>query len=144
MAPALADKSLIRLDRATVDGRRDAAPGIAILGFLDLRDRRSGLPDHWIAGAHVDGPDWRLPIVGIDLSALIVSTVAILAHFVWTYPAAYLLTRLGSRTRRADPVPPRQRVFAVSFTGVRGIVSLAAALGLPLAVPVAHHFRIAI
>jgi NhaP-type Na+/H+ or K+/H+ antiporter len=32
----------------------------------------------------------------------------------------------------------------VSFTGVRGIVSLAAALGLPLAVPVAHHFRIAI
>jgi hypothetical protein len=67
MAPALADKSLIRLDRATVGGCRDTAPGIAILGFLDLRDRGSGLPDHWIAGAHVDGPDWRLPIIGIDL-----------------------------------------------------------------------------
>ena len=67
-------------------------------------------------------------------SALIVSTVVILARFVWTYPAAYLLTRLGSRTRHAAPVPPWQWVFAVSFTGVRGIVSLAAALGLPLAV----------
>jgi monovalent cation/hydrogen antiporter len=41
---------------------------------------------------------------------------------------------LGSRTRRVDPAPTWQRVFAVSFTGVRGIVSLAAALGLPLAV----------
>ncbi len=67
-------------------------------------------------------------------SALVVSTLVILARFVWTYPVAYLLTRLGFWIRHADPVPTWQRVFAVSFTGVRGIVSLAAALGLPLAV----------
>jgi Na+/H+ antiporter len=67
-------------------------------------------------------------------SALIVSALVILARFVWTYPAAYLLTRLGFGIRRADPVPTWQRAFAVSFTGVRGIVSLAAALALPLAV----------
>src|SRR4029077_20303218 len=67
-------------------------------------------------------------------SALIVSTLVILARFVWTYPAAYLLARLGVWIQRADPVPTWQRAFAVSFTGVRGIVSLAWALALPLAV----------
>jgi monovalent cation/hydrogen antiporter len=66
-------------------------------------------------------------------SALIVSTLVILARFVCTYPATYLLTRLGFWIRRADPVPTWQRVFAVSFTGVRGVVSLAAALAPPLA-----------
>jgi len=35
--------------------------------------------------------------------------------------------------RRRDPSPPWQWVFVLAFTGVRGIVSLAAALAIPLA-----------
>ena len=49
-------------------------------------------------------------------SALIVSTVVILARFVWNYPATYLLTRLVIWIRRADPVPTWQRIFAVSIS----------------------------
>ena len=67
-------------------------------------------------------------------SALVVSTVLILARFVWSYPTAYLSARLNFWGRRADPAPTWQAVFAVSVTGIRGIVSLAAALALPLAV----------
>lgn len=66
-------------------------------------------------------------------SALVVSAVVIVARFVWNYPAAYLPPGLNPWIRRRDAPPPWQWVFAVSFTGIRGIVSLAAALALPLA-----------
>lgn len=69
----------------------------------------------------------------LAVSALVVSGVVILARFIWSYPAAYLPAGLNPWIRRKDPVPPWQWVFAVSFTGIRGIVSLAAALALPLA-----------
>jgi monovalent cation/hydrogen antiporter len=63
---------------------------------------------------------------------LIVSGVVIVARFVWTYPATYLPRWLVPSIRRRDPAPPWQWPFAISFTGVRGIVSLAAALAIPL------------
>jgi len=42
--------------------------------------------------------------------------------------------------RRADPSPPWQWAFALSFTGVRGIVSLVAALAIPLTTPAGEPF----
>jgi len=66
-------------------------------------------------------------------SAAIVSAVVILARFVWMYPATYLPRWLSARLAGRDPAPPWQWPFALAFTGVRGIVSLAAALALPLA-----------
>jgi CPA1 family monovalent cation:H+ antiporter len=68
----------------------------------------------------------------LAVSALVVSAVVILARFVWAYPAASLPAQVNPWIRRKDPVPPWQWVFAVSFTGIRGIVSLAAALALPI------------
>jgi CPA1 family monovalent cation:H+ antiporter len=64
-------------------------------------------------------------------SAAAFSAVVILARFVWTYPATYL-PRLIPAIGRRDPAPPWQWPFAIAFTGVRGIVSLAAALAIPL------------
>jgi monovalent cation/hydrogen antiporter len=66
------------------------------------------------------------------MSGLIVSAVVIVARFVWTYPATYLPRWLLPSIRRKDPSPPWQVPFVLSFTGVRGIVSLAAALAIPL------------
>ncbi len=66
-------------------------------------------------------------------SAAIISAVVILARFVWMYPATYLPRWTSARLRRRDPAPPWQWPFALASTGVRGIVSLAAALALPLA-----------
>ena len=67
------------------------------------------------------------------LFAAVISAVVIGARFVWIYPATYIPRWLWPRLRRRDPSPPWQWVFALAFTGVRGVVSLAAALAIPFA-----------
>lgn len=64
-----------------------------------------------------------------------VSVAAILARIVWVFPATYLPRWLSARVRAADPYPPARGVFIVSWAGMRGVVSLAAALALPLDFP---------
>jgi monovalent cation/hydrogen antiporter len=64
--------------------------------------------------------------------AAVVSGVVILARFVWMFPATYLPRWLIPSIARKDPAPPWQWPFLLAFTGVRGIVSLAAALAIPL------------
>jgi Na+/H+ antiporter len=65
-------------------------------------------------------------------SAAVVTVAVILARFVWIYPATYLPRWLIPAIARKDPSPPWQWPFVLGFTGVRGIVSLAAALAIPL------------
>jgi Na+/H+ antiporter len=79
-----------------------------------------------IAGIHGDS------LIGLAVSAALVCAVVILARFVWMYPATYLPRWLIPSVARDDPSPPWQWPFALAFTGVRGIVSLAAALAIPL------------
>jgi CPA1 family monovalent cation:H+ antiporter len=67
------------------------------------------------------------------VAGAIVSVVVIVTRFIWMYPATYLPRWLSPTLARRDPAPPWQWPFALAFTGVRGIVSLAAALALPLA-----------
>ena len=64
-------------------------------------------------------------------AAAVVSIVVILARFVWMFPATYLPRWLIPAIARNDPAPPWQWPFVLGFTGVRGIVSLAAALAIP-------------
>src|ERR1700726_2944842 len=68
----------------------------------------------------------------LAVAALVTIVAVIAARFVWIYPAIYLPRWLMPALRRKDPYPIWQRPFILSFTGVRGIVSLAAALALPL------------
>ncbi|HLF38364.1 MAG TPA: Na+/H+ antiporter [Burkholderiales bacterium] len=63
----------------------------------------------------------------------LVSAVAIAVRFAWIYPATYLPRMLSARLRELDPAPPEAALFIMSWCGMRGIVSLAAALALPLA-----------
>jgi monovalent cation/hydrogen antiporter len=65
------------------------------------------------------------------LSAVVVSAVVIVARFIWIYPATYLPRWLIPWIGRKDPAPPWQYPFLLAFAGVRGIVSLAAALAIP-------------
>jgi Na+/H+ antiporter len=67
----------------------------------------------------------------LAISALVVCAVVILARFIWMFPATYLPRWLIPSIRRNDPEPPWQWPFALAFTGVRGTVSLAAALAIP-------------
>ena len=68
----------------------------------------------------------------LAVSAVIVCLVVIIARFVWMYPATYLPRWLSRTVARRDPAPPWQWPFALAFTGIRGMVSLAAALAIPL------------
>jgi CPA1 family monovalent cation:H+ antiporter len=61
----------------------------------------------------------------------VVSLVAIAVRLVWVPVATYLPRRLSAEVRRRDPAPAFKPVFLVSWTAMRGIVSLAAALALP-------------
>jgi len=66
------------------------------------------------------------------VSALVVGVVVIVARFIWVFPATYLPRWLVPAIRRKDPSPPWQWPFILGFTGIRGVVSLAAALAIPL------------
>jgi CPA1 family monovalent cation:H+ antiporter len=57
--------------------------------------------------------------------------IIIAARFVWVYPATYIPRWVNRALARRDPSPPWQGPFFLSFTGVRGVVSLAAALAIP-------------
>jgi Na+/H+ antiporter len=67
------------------------------------------------------------------LSAAVVSAAAVAARFAWVFPATYVPRWLSPRLRVRDPAPPWTFPFLLSVTGVRGVVSLAAALALPIA-----------
>ncbi len=58
--------------------------------------------------------------------------VVIAARFMWIYPAAHIPRWLSPLLARRDPVPPWSWLFTLAFVGVRGVVSLAAALAIPL------------
>jgi Na+/H+ antiporter len=79
------------------------------------------------------------PLDDILIATALVTVMIVVARFAWVFPATYL-PRLIQRIRSRDPSPPWQWVFVLSFTGVRGAVSLAAALALPFALPNGEAF----
>jgi Na+/H+ antiporter len=56
----------------------------------------------------------------------------ILLRMIWVFPNAYIPRLLSRRIRETEPPPTWQGVFVVGWTGLRGAVSMAAALALPL------------
>jgi len=68
----------------------------------------------------------------LALACLAVCTVLIAVRFVWVFVATYLPRFLIPALARKDPAPPWRNTFVVAFTGIRGVVSLAAALSIPL------------
>ena len=65
--------------------------------------------------------------------ALIAGTV-IAVRMAWVFPFTYIPRLLFRRVRERDPSPPWQHTLLVAWTGMRGAVSLAAALALPLTI----------
>jgi monovalent cation/hydrogen antiporter len=63
--------------------------------------------------------------------AAAVCGVVIAARLVWVFPGAYLPRLVSRRVREREPAPTWQAVTVVGWSGMRGVVSLAAALALP-------------
>jgi CPA1 family monovalent cation:H+ antiporter len=84
----------------------------------------------------------QLPMVvgelaGISASVIAISSLAVLAtvigvRLVWVYVFAYLPRMLFKGIRDREPAPTPAQVFVVAWAGMRGVVSLAAAFGVPL------------
>lgn len=67
--------------------------------------------------------------------AALVGAVTIIARMVWVFPGAYLPRWLSRKIRETEPPLPWQNVFIVSWAGMRGAVTLAAALSIPMLMP---------
>lgn len=89
---------------------------VFILIGLQLPNVRAGLEDQTAA----------------ELTAAVLAVVAtvIVVRVLWVFPATYL-PRLIPQVRARDPFPPWQIPVIESWAGLRGVVSLAAALALP-------------
>jgi CPA1 family monovalent cation:H+ antiporter len=86
-------------------------------------------------------PDILHAAVGKDRStreliwdALFISFAIIVIRIVWVFPATYLPRLLFKHIRKKDPYPSWRHVMVTAWTGMRGVVSLAAALALPLTI----------
>ncbi len=63
-------------------------------------------------------------------AAVAIALLVIVVRLLWIYPTAWL-ARLIPAVKRNDPLPPAGVLTVIGWTGMRGIVSLAAALALP-------------
>jgi CPA1 family monovalent cation:H+ antiporter len=62
----------------------------------------------------------------------LVTGVVVATRIVWVVPLTYLPRLLSQRIREKDPYPPWQQPAFVCWTGMRGAVTIAAALAIPL------------
>jgi CPA1 family monovalent cation:H+ antiporter len=62
----------------------------------------------------------------------IVSIATIGSRLIWVFSGTYLPRRMSKRIREHEVRPPVRNVLVVAWSGMRGVVSLAAALALPI------------
>ena len=94
---------------------------VFILIGLELRPLLARLEDH---------DPWQLAALGLAVSAALIAS-----RFAWLFPATWLPRALSRSLRERDPMPPWSHVAVLSWAGMRGVVSLAAALALPAEFP---------
>jgi len=76
-------------------------------------------------------------LIGMDfrkalISGALFSLMLVVLRIVWTYPGAYLATAIRRHIQHQQfDWPKANQVFVVGWTGMRGVVALAAAVSLP-------------
>lgn len=63
--------------------------------------------------------------------AIAATLTVIVSRFLWVFPSSHLTRLLIPRLSERDPTPPSSILLIMSWAGMRGVVSLAAALALP-------------
>jgi CPA1 family monovalent cation:H+ antiporter len=61
------------------------------------------------------------------VAGTLVTLAAVVARIVWVFPATYIPRWVSRRVRERDPAPRWQVPAVISWTGMRGVVTLAAA-----------------
>jgi monovalent cation/hydrogen antiporter len=66
------------------------------------------------------------------LYGMVFSVTLIVFRLLWTFPGALVSNFVRRRVfHQKEPLPPPWQIFVVGWTGMRGVVSLAAAIALP-------------
>ena len=78
-----------------------------------------------------------LELVGLGV---LTSIVAMVVRLLWVYPVAWLPRWLAGSLRPDEPALARPELGIIGWCGMRGIVSLAAALALPATLPGGEPF----
>jgi Na+/H+ antiporter len=89
---------------------------VFVLIGLQLPSILNSMAEHW----------WPRPFY----QALIISAICIVVRFIWIFPGAYVPYFLFKKIRVSEEMPDWRQVTIVGWCGMRGIVSLAAALTL--------------
>jgi CPA1 family monovalent cation:H+ antiporter len=77
----------------------------------------------------------RHPLSELVLLGSVVSAVAIAVRFAWVFPVAVMPSWLAGVIHDRGPTPKARELAIISWCGMRGIVSLAAALAIPVSLP---------
>ncbi len=73
-------------------------------------------------------------VIEILLYGSVISIATIVVRLIWIYPGAYLPRWMSKEIRKNEARPSWKGVTIVGWAGMRGVVSLAAALALPLTI----------
>lgn len=71
-------------------------------------------------------------VTELILYSLAVIATLFLTRLIWIYAVAYFSRKLVPSIARRDPMPSWQMLFVVSWAYMRGIISLAASLAIPI------------
>jgi Na+/H+ antiporter len=71
-------------------------------------------------------------LMQLTVNGILISVTAIGVRLLWVPMAAWVPRLVSASLRGRDPMPPWQNLFILGWSGMRGVVSLAAALALPL------------
>jgi NhaP-type Na+/H+ or K+/H+ antiporter len=82
----------------------------------------------------------RYPLSQLMLMGAAITVVAVVVRFAWVYPAAWLPRWFPGLVNPQVPQLRRRELGIISWCGMRGIVSLAAALALPATLPNGEPF----
>jgi CPA1 family monovalent cation:H+ antiporter len=66
------------------------------------------------------------------LYGVVISILIIVIRILWVYPAAFIPRWLFKSIRDTEPKPNLKSIFLIGWSGMRGVVSLASALAIPL------------
>ena len=94
--------------------------GLQLPGILDNLEGTSG---------------WTLLGYGAAVGATVV-----VVRMLWIFPSTYVPRRISASLRERDPAPPWQHPALIGWAGMRGAVSLAAALALPFTTDAGEPF----
>jgi NhaP-type Na+/H+ or K+/H+ antiporter len=89
---------------------------VFVLIGLQLPNILGSMEEHW----------WPRPF----FQAVVINVVCIVVRLAWIFPGAYLPRWFSKRIRETEEKPDWRQVLIIGWAGMRGIVSLAAALAL--------------